>query len=87
MTKREKVKLLTFLKEASTHLKNNELDEALYMIDEAFDAIDGMQTDTEEIDDWSTSMEARVDRLEQRLTWMEMASGFGVFGRRGGDIS
>ena len=87
MTKREKTKLLTFLKEAASHMKAGEFDEALYMVDEAFDAVDGMEIDTEEIDDWSTSMEARVDRLEQRLTWMEMASGFGVFGRRGGDIS
>ena len=87
MTKREKTKLLTFLKEAASHMKAGEFDEALYMVDEAFDAIDGMQTAAEEIDDWSAEIEARVDKLEQRLTWMEMASGFGVFGRRGGDIS
>lgn len=38
---------------------------------ELIDTHSGSKTSEEEIDDWADAIEARIDRLEQRMAWHE----------------
>lgn len=45
-------------------------------------AIEAMATDTEKVDDWSESIETEIDKIKQRVTYLEMLA---LSGSRRGD--
>lgn len=70
MTEAEKKAFLTLI--CHCKAKAREAFDTLNSIQQFMEGIETNQsTDDEEFDDWSDEIEARIDRLEQRMAWYE----------------
>lgn len=70
MTEAEKKAILTLIFHCKAKVR--EAFDTLNSIQQFMEGIETNQsTDDEEFDDWSDEIEARIDRLEQRMAWHE----------------
>lgn len=69
MTEAEKKEILVGIDCCKTALRT--VENALDAIQQQMKGVETHQSTDDEFDDWSDEIEARIDRLEQRMAWHE----------------